>query len=109
SILLIVMVILGGVGTVFGPIIGAAVVVLVENVLSNSVERWPTVLGLIFILVILFARAGIVGSAGKLIKRMRRASGSTQTPAPPWKQHDLSPSSGEPMSERNHTHEKGTP
>lgn len=109
SILLIVMVILGGVGTVFGPIIGAAVVVLVENVLSNTVERWPTVLGLIFILVILFARAGIVGSAGKLIKRMRRASGSAQTPDPPGTPGDLAPSSGAPVSERNHMQEKGTP
>ena len=72
SVLLIVMVILGGVGTMLGPVIGAAIVVLVENVLSNTVERWPTVLGLIFILVILFARAGIVGSAAKLFGRARR-------------------------------------
>lgn len=72
SVLLIVMVILGGVGTTFGPLVGAAVVVLVENVLSNAVERWPTILGLIFILVILFARAGIVGSTQKLIRRIRR-------------------------------------
>jgi branched-chain amino acid transport system permease protein len=72
SVLLIVMVILGGVGTTFGPLIGAAVVVLVENVLSNEIERWPTILGLIFILVILFARAGIVGSIQKLVRRIRR-------------------------------------
>ncbi|MGP3534358.1 branched-chain amino acid ABC transporter permease [Microbacterium sp. RD1] len=72
SVHLIVMVILGGVGTLLGPIIGAAVVVLVENVLSSYVDRWPTVLGLIFILVILFARAGIAGSARKLINRIRR-------------------------------------
>ncbi|HWL77744.1 branched-chain amino acid ABC transporter permease [Microbacterium sp.] len=74
SVLLIVMVILGGVGTTFGPLVGAAIVVLVENVLSNSVERWPTVLGLIFILVILFARAGLVGSLQKLFRRWRRRS-----------------------------------
>lgn len=69
SVLLIVMVILGGVGTVWGPLIGASVVVLVENVVSNSVERWPTLLGLVFIFVILFARAGIVGSIEKLFRR----------------------------------------
>ncbi|MDN3496257.1 branched-chain amino acid ABC transporter permease [Planococcus sp. APC 4015] len=79
SVHLIVMVILGGVGTLLGPIIGAAVVVLVENVLSSYVDRWPTVLGLIFILVILFARAGIAGSARKLVNRIRRRS----TSAPP--------------------------
>jgi branched-chain amino acid transport system permease protein len=104
SILLIVMVILGGVGTVFGPIIGAAVVVLVENVLSNTVERWPTVLGLIFILVILFARAGIVGSAWKLIERIsRRRSRNTDPPGPPDTPAGLAPPSGAPVSERNHT------
>jgi branched-chain amino acid transport system permease protein len=66
------MVILGGIGTLLGPLIGAAVVVLVENVLSSYVDRWPTILGLIFILVILFARAGIAGSVRKLINRWRR-------------------------------------
>lgn len=71
SVHLIVMVILGGVGTLLGPLIGAAVVVLVENVLSSHVDRWPTVLGLIFILVILFARAGIAGSTRKLFRRLR--------------------------------------
>jgi branched-chain amino acid transport system permease protein len=79
SVLLIVMVILGGVGTVWGPLVGAAIVVLVENVLSTSVERWPTMLGLIFIFVILFARAGIVGSLEKVLRR-RKSSGP---PSPP--------------------------
>ncbi len=74
SVLLIVMVILGGVGTTFGPLVGAAIVVLVEYVVSNVVERWPTVLGLIFILVILFARAGVVGSILKLYRRIRGRS-----------------------------------
>lgn len=72
SVLLIVMVILGGVGTVWGPLIGASIVVLVENVVSNSVERWPTLLGLIFILVILFARAGIVGSIENAWRRWQK-------------------------------------
>ncbi|WP_225753073.1 branched-chain amino acid ABC transporter permease [Actinotalea sp. Marseille-Q4924] len=72
SVLLIVMVILGGLGTTLGPLVGAAIVILVENVVSNSVERWPTVLGLIFIFVILFARSGLVGSAAKLVRRRRR-------------------------------------
>lgn len=76
SVHLIVMVILGGIGTLLGPLIGAAVVVLVENVLSSYVDRWPTILGLIFILVILFARAGIAGSARKLINRWRRRRSS---------------------------------
>jgi len=95
SVLLIVMVILGGVGTVLGPLVGAAGVVLVENVLSNEIERWPTILGLIFILVILFARAGIVGSIAKLAAKLTRRS-TSRSPgggSPP----------GTPVSDRNHT------
>lgn len=86
SVHLIVMVILGGIGTLLGPLIGAAVVVLVENVLSSYVDRWPTILGLIFILVILFARAGIAGSVRKLINRWRQrrsTSDSGDRGAPP--------------------------
>lgn len=83
SVLLIVMVILGGLGTTTGPLVGAAIVILVENVVSNSVERWPTVLGLIFILTILFARAGLVGSAAKLLRRRRRGGpGGPDDPEP---------------------------
>jgi len=96
SVHLIVMVILGGVGTLLGPLIGAAVVVMVENLLSSYVDRWPTLLGLIFILVILFARAGIAGSAGKLFRRLRARSKAASSPegdapggaaAPPGDRH----------------------
>lgn len=80
SVHLIVMVILGGIGTLLGPLIGAAIVVLVENVLSSHVDRWPTILGLIFIFVILFARAGIAGSTRKLFRRLRARSKSAPPP-----------------------------
>ncbi|MGV9194595.1 branched-chain amino acid ABC transporter permease [Microbacterium sp. MC2] len=80
SVHLIVMVILGGIGTLLGPLIGAAIVVLVENVLSSHVDRWPTILGLIFILVILFARAGIAGSTRKLFRRLRARASSALPP-----------------------------
>jgi branched-chain amino acid transport system permease protein len=63
-----------------GPLVGAAIVVLVENVLSNSVERWPTVLGVIFVLAILFARSGLVGSATKLAKRLRDRRSAGRSP-----------------------------
>ncbi len=94
SVHLIVMVILGGIGTLSGPLLGAGIVVLIENVLSSSIARWPTVLGLVFILVILFARAGIAGSAGKLYSRLRRpdlqppSGGGTHDSAVPDHSHD---------------------
>jgi len=55
------MVILGGAGTLIGPAIGAAVIVLLENIISAYTERWLIVIGTIYILVALFAPDGIVG------------------------------------------------
>ena len=55
------MVILGGAGTLVGPAIGAAVIVLLENVISAYTERWLMVIGTIYILVALFAPNGIIG------------------------------------------------
>jgi len=72
SILLIVMVILGGVGTLLGPLVGAAIVILVKFTVSSYVDRWQTLLGIVFIVVILLAREGLVGSITKLSNRIRR-------------------------------------
>ena len=62
SAMAVVMVILGGTGTLLGPLIGAGVVVGTEHWLSSYVERWPTLLGLVFIAVVLFAPGGVVGA-----------------------------------------------
>ena len=62
----VLMVILGGVGTLLGPLVGAAIVTWIENVVSGFVGRWPTVMGVIFIVVVLFARDGLVGGASRL-------------------------------------------
>lgn len=56
------MVIVGGVGTVLGPALGAGVVVFLRNIVSAYTERWLMVLGLIYLLVVLFAPHGIVGA-----------------------------------------------
>jgi hypothetical protein len=61
----VLMAILGGINTLVGPVIGAFIIVLVENVLSIYVARWPTILGLLFILTIMFARDGLVGAISK--------------------------------------------
>jgi branched-chain amino acid transport system permease protein len=57
----VLMVILGGIGTLAGPIIGAIIITFVENVVSLFTARWPTVLGLLYIISVLFARDGIAG------------------------------------------------
>jgi branched-chain amino acid transport system permease protein len=57
------MVILGGAGTLVGPAIGAALIVLLENVISNYTQRWLMILGGIYVLVTLLAPRGLVGLA----------------------------------------------
>ena len=55
------MVILGGAGTLLGPALGAGIIVLLENFLSAYTERWLTILGLIYVAVTLFAPRGVLG------------------------------------------------
>jgi branched-chain amino acid transport system permease protein len=63
------MVILGGAGTLAGPAIGAALIVLLENVISNYTERWLMVLGAIYVVVTLLAPRGLVGLVAQRWKR----------------------------------------
>jgi branched-chain amino acid transport system permease protein len=58
---LIVMAVLGGMGTVLGPVIGAVALLVLEEVLSGITEYWQIIIGPIFLLVVLFARGGIDG------------------------------------------------
>src|SRR5947208_10444287 len=55
------MVILGGMGTLFGPVIGAIAFLLLEDVLSALTAHWQIMLGPILILVVLFAKRGLFG------------------------------------------------
>jgi branched-chain amino acid transport system permease protein len=55
------MVILGGMGTLTGPVLGAIALILLETVLSGWTEHWQGLLGPILLLVVLFARGGLVG------------------------------------------------
>jgi branched-chain amino acid transport system permease protein len=63
------MVILGGAGTLIGPAVGATLVVLLENLISTYTERWVTVLGVIYVLVALLAPNGIAGLIASLRKQ----------------------------------------
>ena len=55
------MVILGGMGSLFGPVLGAVVLLLLEDVLSALTAHWQIILGPILILVVLFAKRGLFG------------------------------------------------
>lgn len=58
---LIVLIILGGTGRLFGPLIGAVLYVLFEFALGGMVEHWQFFFGLILLGVVMFARGGIIG------------------------------------------------
>jgi branched-chain amino acid transport system permease protein len=58
---LIVMVVLGGMGSPFGPLIGAVALLVLEEALSGITEYWQIILGPMLLLIVLFARGGIVG------------------------------------------------
>jgi branched-chain amino acid transport system permease protein len=73
------MVILGGPATLLGPVLGAAIVVFLQNMLSSLPgvgERWQFILGAVYVLTVLFAPNGIVG---EIEHRMRRKSEPAHT------------------------------
>ena len=63
---LIIMVVLGGMGSVIGPVFGAIALLVLEEALSGITEYWQIILGPLLLLVVLFARGGIDGLLGKV-------------------------------------------
>ncbi len=57
----LVMVIIGGAGTLLGPVLGAGLVLVLQNLISSYTERWPLLLGAVFVLFVLRAPYGIIG------------------------------------------------
>jgi branched-chain amino acid transport system permease protein len=62
---LMIMVIIGGLGTLIGPVIGAAVLIVLETVLTGLTEHWAVILGPILIAIVMFARGGLYGWLGR--------------------------------------------
>ncbi len=67
----LVIVLVGGAGTLLGPLLGAAVVLFIERVLSSSIGFSQTVLGVVFILFVVFARQGLAGLIRRAAERVR--------------------------------------
>lgn len=68
----VLMMIAGGVGTLFGAFVGAAAIIALENVVSAYTERWQMVLGITFILIMIFAPEGIIGGLRATLTRKVR-------------------------------------
>jgi branched-chain amino acid transport system permease protein len=62
------MVIAGGTATLLGPIAGAALVVIMKNVVSAYIERWNFVLGAIFVVIVVFMPDGLVPGGRRLLR-----------------------------------------
>ncbi|MFC2019745.1 branched-chain amino acid ABC transporter permease [Chloroflexota bacterium] len=79
STLVMLMVIIGGTGVFWGPALGAAVVVLLEHYASlYTPERWPLILGGVFILAVMLLRGGISTHLLNLWKKVRYSYGSSK-------------------------------
>jgi branched-chain amino acid transport system permease protein len=63
------MVIIGGSGKLLGPPVGAALIVLLENYASLWTDRWPMILGALFVVAMLVAREGVLGKIAALASR----------------------------------------
>jgi branched-chain amino acid transport system permease protein len=94
------MVVLGGLGSIWGPALGALVIVLFQQELSTYVSRWQTIMGLTLIAVVVLSPGGfwgLVRAAGRrrdaLIARLRGGQAGGPEPAA-----GPAPSAGPPLA-----------
>jgi branched-chain amino acid transport system permease protein len=76
SVTALLMAITGGVGTLLGSFVGATLIISLENAVSAFTARWPTVLGVTFVLIMIFAPEGVVGRVGILLARRHKRQSS---------------------------------
>jgi branched-chain amino acid transport system permease protein len=69
---LIIMVLFGGIGSLHGAIIGAAAYLLIEQILGGITEQWKLIFGPLLVIVVLFARGGLLGIVGTIRGRLGR-------------------------------------
>ncbi len=74
----ILMVILGGPGTLVGPVLGAGVVVAMRQVVSSLTERWTLVLGVVYVATVMFVPGGLMGLTRRIMARL--AAGVARQP-----------------------------
>jgi branched-chain amino acid transport system permease protein len=71
STTVVLMVIIGGTRSFMGPILGACVYIYLQDFLSDITDRWPFIMGLIFIFMILYVPRGLSGLIDSLVERLR--------------------------------------
>jgi branched-chain amino acid transport system permease protein len=83
SLQVIFMTFIGGVGSFFGPILGTGIYLYFTTWVSRVTERWEFILGVLFILLVMYARTGLMGLLTKekltnLAGLRRRLSGASR-------------------------------
>ncbi|HEX8966697.1 MAG TPA: branched-chain amino acid ABC transporter permease, partial [Chloroflexota bacterium] len=68
----VLMVLIGGSGTLIGAVMGTTVYLLIENWLSSYTDRWQLFLGILFVIFVMFVRGGLIG----LWPQLRAARGN---------------------------------
>lgn len=80
---IVVAAVLGGIGTFYGPLVGGAIYMILANSLSHYWAHWPLLLGIVFCVVVLFLRKGLLGTLADalqtLITRARPVAASTRS------------------------------
>jgi len=65
----VLMTLLGGLGTIFGPVVGALIIITMENYLAH-LGAWVTIAqGVIFVICVLTFRRGVIGEIANLLKK----------------------------------------
>jgi branched-chain amino acid transport system permease protein len=75
------MAVIGGTGTLFGPMLGAGIVLYLQNVLSATIPQWLLVQGLIFMAFVVFLPGGVVEAGRRLARALSRGR-KRQPPVP---------------------------
>lgn len=79
----ILMALVGGIGTVLGPLLGAAFMLTLQGLLQGLAQWMPVVQGLVFVIAVLVFPLGIAGTFGPLIQRVLRLPRQASAAAPP--------------------------
>ena len=80
---IVIMIVLGGMRSFWGPLVGATVFVVLQDYLSSLTQNWMSFLGAIFVLAVLFFPRGVLGVNLASMVRAARPAGRTLAPSSP--------------------------
>lgn len=69
------MTIVGGIGNLFGPILGAVLFIWLSELISRIWARWPLIFGCVFIIMIMFFRGGLLELGDRFVRLLKKSEG----------------------------------